>query len=173
MLKQFHQIQKKLDKLAPLKLCCHISVILPKNRTVKQFIENFFNVYNDKYETVYVSFDKIQTEEGKTRSAHDLYRITKYYFPKVTYEDIHIALEKMAFEVQIVGENCCSVGEHVYSSIKARPTWNLGDCSLEERGDKFNEPKFHSQFLRIYEEEKFKTKLKTLYKKKRKYIDFD
>ena len=166
MLKQFYQIQEKLDSLAKIKLDCKTEIILLKNKTVKQFIQRFFSTYNDKYATVYVETGRIQTDPQHTRSAHDLYRITKFYFPQVTYENIHIVLEEMAVKVQLVGECCGSVGEHVYSSVKARPGWAL--MHVRDFGDKFDEPKFHSQFVSEFNRQK----LVASYKKKKKVIDF-
>lgn len=165
MLKQFHEIQKKLDKLAPLKLTYPTKEILKSNETAEQFVRKFICDYNENYPTIYVNTEKVQTEICKTRSAHDIYRVTKFYFPKVTYKDIHIILQKFACKGQLTGEYCNGVGEHVYSLSSIHNNWSLTD--LYDDDGKYEEPGLYELFLHQY----WLDKLKKAYKKRSNYID--
>ena len=151
MLKSFSEIQAKLDKKVPLKLRFYSTEnILKVNKNPREFLKKFFEKYNKNHSTVYTTSGQIQTTSQRTRSAHDIYRITKFYFPDVTYEDIHIILEQFACKGQLIGEWCSGVHEHVYSlnTIEDQEGYDLEDLSFT--GGKYNEPKLHHQFLGEY-----------------------
>lgn len=79
------------------------------------FIIAFFKKYNNEYNTVHfnnIEYDICDTH--RRRSLHDIYLITKYYYPEITFIDIIktiISLLKMNI---ICGSYCSTVKKYVF-----------------------------------------------------------
>lgn len=83
---------------------------------LEQFIDKFFNDYNEEHNTKNPETDKVETTLGKHRSINDLYSICKYYYPKATLEEIFRALFDNCSNNKVFGKWFCkSTKRYVFS----------------------------------------------------------
>jgi len=152
-------IQKNLDTRSPLKLQKITKAeVLKECKTVTQFIRRFITYYNERFCTIYIGNSHVQTHPRRTRTAHDMYRIVKYYFPKVTYRQIQKILTKFAKQGELIGECCSTVEEHVYSLYNVREGYAL--MGINQLGETFKEKCFHDDLLSSKEHIALKAKYK-------------
>lgn len=59
-----------------------------RNESLKEFLVDFFNKWNNEKETLYVKDKTVQTNPGKRRSFGDIFTICKYYYPNVTVREL-------------------------------------------------------------------------------------
>lgn len=59
-----------------------------RKESLRDFLVKFFTEWNDNKNTVYVDTREVQTDTGRRRSLGDIYMICKYYYPKITLEEV-------------------------------------------------------------------------------------
>lgn len=59
-----------------------------RKETLEEFLIDFFNVHNNKRDTLFVETKEVQTKPGKRRSIGDIYAICKYYYPDCTIREV-------------------------------------------------------------------------------------
>lgn len=57
-------------------------------KTLQEFLINFINDYNNRFNTVYYNSGNTQTSCGRRRSLGDIYMICKFYFPNIELIDV-------------------------------------------------------------------------------------
>jgi len=111
-IKEVEQKFIKLSNSSPLKFS---DIDKVKAKTAHEFIsgEEFFE-HNRIHPTIHVGGMR-HTRCGRRRSIEDIFIITRYYFPKVTLEEIYIAISKSK-SVNIL--TYTNVKKTVYHSVK-------------------------------------------------------
>ena len=90
--------------------------------TFQEFILNFFEMANKK-KTVYEENDYQQCYSYAARSMGDMYHITKYYFPELTFEEFYVFFYTQYIkDPNCKGHYCGDVKRRVFNN---RPYWNL------------------------------------------------
>lgn len=84
---------------------------------LESFLENIL-IYNNKYPTVYTTNGQTQTGAGKRRSIGDLFRLTYFYFPKITLTTLYTSLLKLVIEKKALSSICEATGLRVYRAAK-------------------------------------------------------
>lgn len=146
----FKTFEKGLLEEGTLKLDSKI-VIDTKKITMKQFISDFILIYNKQTCTYYSNGIK-QEDPFKRRSAADIFRLTKYYYPKATLEQVcNICTTLSAKEVNSICTGVCS-------QIKRRVYFDRGykDNREIELKDEFNRTLDEYDEYDEYKEEKKK-----------------
>ena len=76
---------------------------------LKDFLKNFFSLYSENYITIYAKNGVTQTARGKRRSIGDIFRITKYYYPRVAlttvYKEMLLNIQRYKFFSYICGDS--------------------------------------------------------------------
>ena len=80
----------------------------------KNFIIEFFKTYNNECNTVHSGHSKIICDTNRRRSLHDIYLITKYYYPEVTFIDIIKTILSLLKIGVIYGSYCSTVKKYVF-----------------------------------------------------------
>jgi len=86
-----------------------------KDHSLKDFIWKFIRDFNERIATVYVDSEEEQTPEGKRRSAGDIFRICKYYYPNCTFEEVLIELDSIEEGERIKSQMCRAINKRVFS----------------------------------------------------------
>ncbi len=75
---------------------------------LKDFLKNFFSIYSERHVTIYAKNGVTQTAHGRRRSIGDIFRITKYYYPKVrlttVYKEMLLNIQRYKFFSYICAE---------------------------------------------------------------------
>jgi len=123
---EFKKIQDKLDKQPQLcfgKTCKKIT-----EDNYKDFIVSFLTTYRIKRKTY-----EIDPETGKryvfcdtyrTRSLTDLYKVTKFYFPDVTLEQVKKEMLQLEKDKKLSGSWCHTVNRQVYTYMSTPNKYN-------------------------------------------------
>jgi len=116
-----------------------------KEKDIHIFIENFLKCYNKVYNTINTKTRKLQTMANRRRSAGDIFRLCKYYFPNCTFVEVLKSLSLTTLKVGYCSSICSTIHKRVYRSytpiIWSRPEEN-------ERGIIYN-PNMKDEFGRI------------------------
>lgn len=75
---------------------------------LEEFVNRFYNQFNDKHNTKDVKTDRIENTIGKYRSLQDLYSISKYYYPNMTIEEFFTAVFENCKKNRIFGRWFCN-----------------------------------------------------------------
>lgn len=87
-----------------------------RNISLDYFILDFIRDYNTRIPTVYVDSEEVQTEINKRRSAGDIFRICKHYYPNCTLEEVLIVLDSIHDGEGIKSQICKQIQKRVFSS---------------------------------------------------------
>lgn len=140
MTKSFSEIQDQLDELPPLRLR---GVLKKRSETLEEFLVKFFNKFNDERVTIYVGNSHEQTSTGKRRSLADIYKICKYYYPKVTLEMVQKALVKIMKDKSVPrfrSSYCHTINKRVwYVGDETKNSAVYDQTSPDEFGLKYND----------------------------------
>lgn len=80
-----------------------------RKETLEEFLIDFFNVHNNKRDTLFVETKEVQTKPGKRRSIGDIYAICKYYYPNCTIREVtNIIYNILPTEVPRFRSSMCS-----------------------------------------------------------------
>jgi hypothetical protein len=85
-----------------------------KHSTFQDFIIEFFKTYNNECNTVHSCFPTLICDTNRRRSLHDIYLITKYYYPEVTFIDIIKTILSLLKIGVICGSYCSTVTKYVF-----------------------------------------------------------
>jgi hypothetical protein len=85
-----------------------------KNSKFEDFILQFFIQYNNECNTIHASHSKIICDTNRRRSLHDIYLITKYYYPEVTFIDIIKTILSLLKIGVICSSYCSTVNKYVF-----------------------------------------------------------
>lgn len=85
---RFHQLRKSIETTYAGKEIRLEKTLRKRKETLQEFLTIFFEEWNLDKDTIYVATQDVQTIAGKRRSLGDIYMICKYYYPKVTLEEI-------------------------------------------------------------------------------------
>lgn len=85
-----------------------------KHSKFEDFILQFFIQYNNECNTVTSIYHKIICDTNRRRSLHDIYLITKYYYPEVTFLDIIKTILSLLKIGVIYGSYCSTVEKYVF-----------------------------------------------------------
>lgn len=127
------KIKVHLKGMAPLKF----KNFELQEKNAKDFIKNFLS-YNKIYDTVYVSNGRLQTLKNKRRSIGDIYRITSYYFPRVTLTTIYETLLENISENKALSSICVSTKMRVYRATSNNEKCYFNGEKIDEFGVDFN-----------------------------------
>lgn len=84
---RFSHILAKIEKSYPsIRLEKTLKKSIPS--TVEEFLIKYFKELNKEKDTIVVETKQIQTSKNRRRSLGDIYMLCKYYFPKVTLDEI-------------------------------------------------------------------------------------
>lgn len=133
MNEQLKKIKLYLQNLAPIKF--KNFELTEKNP--KDFLVNFLK-YNKEYDTVYCSNGRVQTEKNKRRSVGDIYRITSFYFPRVTLTTIYETLLENISENKALSSICVSTKMRVYRATSNNEKCYFNGEKIDEFGVDFN-----------------------------------
>ena len=78
------------------------------------FIIEFFNSYNNECNTISSIYKKHICDTNRRRSLHDIYLITKYYYPEVTFLDVIKTIISLLKIGIINGSYCSTVEKYVF-----------------------------------------------------------
>lgn len=101
-----------------------------KDKNVKSFIKNFLVNYNAQFHTVFAVTGKQQTYRSARRSAHDIYCIASFYFPRLTLTTLYNTLLELCANGGVSTNICTTVNRRVYwytgyNKFKCVPTDEL------------------------------------------------
>jgi len=86
-----------------------------RKETLRDFIINFFEDWNDQKNTIYVDNREVQTDPGRRRSLGDIYMICKYYYPNCTVGDVFNILRELCENESGYRSSCCfTINKRVY-----------------------------------------------------------
>ncbi len=88
--------------------------IYSKRFDYRDFIIEFFKNYNNECNTVHCIHLKHICNTNRRRSLHDIYLITKYYYPEVTFVDIIKTIISLLKIGVICGSYCSTVNKYVF-----------------------------------------------------------
>lgn len=71
-----------------------IGLLKKRKESPLEFLCKFFTQWNSEKDTIYVESRQAQTKAGKRRSLGDVYLIMKYYYPKISLEEVKNLLWK-------------------------------------------------------------------------------
>jgi len=104
--------------------------IISLHKTYSDFIIEFFNNYNFNCITISENGNYI-CDKDRRRSLHDLYLITKYYYPEITFKDIISTVVSLINLKLLNGQYCNTVGKYVlYTNHKSRYNEYYGALEL-------------------------------------------
>lgn len=112
------QIKDYLKKLPEIKF----HDLEKEDLKLSVFLENIL-IYCKNYDTVTLN-NTIQTKRGTRRTVGDLYRITKYYFPRIGLTTVYKSLLKLCAEKTAVSAICQATGTRVYRYDKGNGYFN-------------------------------------------------
>lgn len=85
-----------------------------KHSKFEDFIIEFFKQYNNECNTVSPSHSRHICDTNRRRSLHDIYLITKHYYPEVTFIDIIKTIVSLLKINVICGSYCSTVNKYVF-----------------------------------------------------------
>jgi len=88
--------------------------------TVRSFLDLFFLDLNKNHHTVDLD-DNVDTFKNKLRSLGDIFRITKYYMPNATLNDVLKTLKDYHSEGILYSHICSSLDKRIYSICEKDP----------------------------------------------------
>jgi hypothetical protein len=106
----FYDIEQWLLKKGLLRMENELSTDL----SLYEFIKHFLSTYW-RYCTIYVRNGRPQ-QTGSARSIGDIYRVCKYYFPKVSLVEVYNVMIRLIKEKRISSNICGTVHKRVYES---------------------------------------------------------
>lgn len=98
----------------------------------KGFIETALTAFNPNVSTLYADNNSKQCSKAKRRSAGDIFRITKYYYPQVTLKQVLNSLSSLALNKKIRSSMCEMINKRVYYAS------NQPHVFQENEKDEFN-----------------------------------
>jgi hypothetical protein len=94
-------------------------IFQPADKSIYDFIKNFFKVYKSQFFTYIVSTNVRYCERSKLRSIQDVHALVRYYFPKVELTTTLNILFCLAQEQIIFGKwYCNTIRKYVFDHIK-------------------------------------------------------
>ncbi len=97
-----------------------------KHSKFEDFIIEFFKIYNNECNTIHTNHSKIICDTNRRRSLHDIYLITKYYYPEVTFIDIIKTIISLLKIGVICGSYCSTVNKYVFYTSSISSHNNFG-----------------------------------------------
>ncbi len=137
----FSELEAKIESsFVGMEIKLHSSFI-NSNKTIEEFVVNFFKEYNSKYTTTYTKNVAEQCTTGRRRSLGDVYMITKFYFPECTLLDI---IELMYGKLWGVNKSqfCSAVKKRVFR----RDTSQF--YSLDTKDEYGNLPSYYQELIK-------------------------
>lgn len=115
-----------------------------RNLSLEEFIYKFLSDYSKRIITVNVPNEDLQTDIGKRRSAGDIFRICKYYYPSTTLEDVLKVLDAISGDNNIYSSICYMIHKRTYRhEEKEDKDGDVYDTSIK---DEFN--RLPGQYIR-------------------------
>ncbi len=108
--KSLNKYVKSLDEKGKLKLSDYTH---PRSISLRNFIFNFIKKYKDECFTLDMK-DDIICDTHRRRSAGDIYRICKTYYPDCTFDDVMKILIKLCIDVEIGASRCTTINKFVF-----------------------------------------------------------
>lgn len=96
-----------------------------KHSKFTDFIIEFFKSYNNECNTIN-KYKKHICDTNRRRSLHDIYLITKYYYPEVTFIDIIKTIISLLKIGVICGSYCSTVNKYVFYTPNVSSHNNFG-----------------------------------------------
>jgi len=87
-----------------------------KGKFLNDFVLEFILDFNDRIPTVYVDSEEVQTEPKRRRSAGDIFRICRYYYPTCTFEEVLVILDSIEAGNGIKSQMCRGIKKRVFSA---------------------------------------------------------
>jgi hypothetical protein len=124
-----HVIQSSYKHIEALHDLSYLNTNIIKERLSKEFINSrhskfedfilqFFIQYNNECNTISsIHSKKIICDTNRRRSLHDIYLITKYYYPKIIFIDIIKTILSLLKIGVIRGSYCSTVIKYVFYTI--------------------------------------------------------
>ncbi len=85
-----------------------------KDLELGEFIYKLLSDYNNRIITVFTNTEELQTDIKKRRSAGDIFRICKHYYPKCTLEGVLTALDEMSGDDGVTSSICYQIHKRTY-----------------------------------------------------------
>lgn len=92
----------------------------------EDFILQFLIQYNNECNTIDYYNDRHICDTNRRRSLHDIYLITKYYYPEVTFIDIIKTIISLLKIGVICGSYCSTVNKYVFYTPSVSPHNSFG-----------------------------------------------
>jgi hypothetical protein len=104
------------------------------NLPLKLFVYNLLVTAEASYDS---KSGRQQTTGGKRRSAGDIFRICKYYYPECTLKEVILTLNELTYEQfdkrNVISSICSTINKRVYrADLWARKGTRYNDTSRDE-----------------------------------------
>jgi hypothetical protein len=111
---KYQRYKNVLDNTNIIKEKLSKEFINSRHSTFHDFIFQFFIQYNNECNTIHSDNLKMICDTNRRRSLHDIYLITKYYYPEVTFIDIIKRILSLLKIGVIRGSYCSTVNKYVF-----------------------------------------------------------